>query len=291
MLFTKDDKSFLNQPLVKQIKEEIKENILEQRITDLHKAPIIKQHSSKFSIITPSKNLELNTENMDKETILDSLCILYGYGFVKYNYDLPIFHDINKAQFKTALRLATEIWDKRIHIDWMRNYCKHINHDISKDLHFCKLLVQERYTEAKEYHHNTCRKGYDTNHHEITIKEFSKMITEQDTSSISEIFNDQASIAGRYYEKLKSDNLSSPHYLMQQKIIEKGVILKQGKKDYFWIPSQFNSIKIPIELQMHFWNKWKTSNKNFKQYWNHRFGQINQNWQPPVDITYFNLLK
>ena len=36
--------------------------------------------------------------------------------------------------------LATEIWDRRIRVDWMRNYCGHVGHNQSKDFEFCKLI-------------------------------------------------------------------------------------------------------------------------------------------------------
>ena len=292
MQFQQDDESFLNQPLVKQIKEEIKEDILIPRITDLNKAPEIKQHSSKFTIATQSKTLDLYTQNLNKETIINSLCILYGYGFVKYNYDLAIFNDLIQKEFKTSLRLATEIWDKRIHIDWMRNYSNHKNHDISKDLHFCKLLAQEKYTEAKDYHHNACRKGFDTNHHDINKDKFLEWILNSDQKKINEILNDQASIAGRYFKTI--DNIQKgkqdSFFEIQKEIEQKGIELLENKmkKVYWKRPHFIDNLK---EKQEYYWELWINSNIEFSKYWTKKFGPSNQDYHLPIDKKFYTQLK
>jgi hypothetical protein len=117
MTYALKDKSFLAHPFV--MKFSALGLSLQQRIQDFEHAPKVRQDDVRFFVNNGTDNLGADTTEFSAETAKEGLCILFGYGMVKYNYDLPIFKGLPDQELSYYLLLTAEIFDRRLHVDWM----------------------------------------------------------------------------------------------------------------------------------------------------------------------------
>ena len=79
----------------------------------------------------------------DAPALASCLALLYGYGNLRHNYDLSCFSSMKKDCLSEYLRFAVELWDRNIHIDWMRSQ-GYLLHNGTKDFLFllrCHLMM------------------------------------------------------------------------------------------------------------------------------------------------------
>jgi len=282
MGFTLRDETFFEQPFVKLFDEFIKSRKLTDRILDIYSAPQIQEFDDNYCIkLTDGSRIDVDGSNFAPEEITTGLAILYGYGFVRPNYLLSIFAKApNNRGTNFTKDLAVEIWDTRIHIDYMRDYCGHTDHNDSKTLEFCILTAEEKIEEAKKYHRTSIAKGRDSPHH-MTKGEFVRHM-KNNSQRLFELFDDQASISGRYFIK-KLWKPGTAHSNIKEKIMKGGVRLEIGLNDYEeWNEKCFDDFKeIDTDTQKYWWSIWEQSNDNFDMYWKIHFGEFYEHWFPP----------
>ena len=173
MTTTLDDESFFQQSFTGLFRPLIEEEILTRRLTGLDSAPRCQQISSTKYNVRLQSGIEIKVDSADisPETITEGFAILYGYGFIASNYSLPIFREISSQYLQTCKELALEIWDKCIHIDWMRNFRRHATHNESKTLEVLRRFANGELDDGKYMHRYACDSGKDTPHH-VNFKEF-----------------------------------------------------------------------------------------------------------------------
>ena len=276
MTFTLHDKSFFEQPLVKLFSAYIQDSNPERRITDLYLSPELIETDKNFQFSAQGSAYQINCENLKNEDIVDGLCIMFGFGLICPNYDFKVYHALSMDVLYVAKNLAVEIWDRRIHLDFMLNYRGHDGHNESKDLEFCKLLAAGKTDEAKEKHAKDCLEGRDTPHY-FKLRDFVNYLKRQ-KSVLKEIFDDQASISGRHFKK--KDRLTQAHCNYQGEILGKGIQIEEHGETLHWNRSCFTDFLID-NIQNKYWKEWKESNIAFCKYWTSKFGPLNQKYIPP----------
>jgi len=238
MGFTLRDETFFEQPFVKLFKNAIFDASLTDRIFDLPESPEIKQVGNDYTILLNSRPsatrlIKVDASRIAKDDVISGLAILYGYGFARHNYNLPLFSGARlgrDADF--AKKLATEIWDERVHIYWMRNHRGHAGHNESKDLEFCILVAEDNKDEAIRRHRQATDNFKDTPHNP-TLNNFVVYMT-ANANMLLQIFDDQASITGRHYNQT---SYKKEHNVFQDDFLKKGVLIEDFTGKYLWLPS------------------------------------------------------
>jgi len=288
MTFILNDKSFLEQPFVKLFQPHL-DNLLSRKILDTESAPRIKEISQrKYQVEHSDKlTLDIDARAIGTEELLDGFCIMYGYGFLAPNYQLDVFMQSSSNDFAYALKLVCEIWDRRIHLDWMRNYNEYERHNDSKDLEFCKLLARGQREKARQLHHSACKTGLDSPHH--VSKDQYLVHLSYSSKILKEIFDDQASIAGRCFRRIRR-NGNEPVCVYQNQIIINGVMIGTGPDTEMWQQETFSNILVPKHIQENAWNEWMESNTKFMKFWAETFGYFSERWKPPIPENFYHLL-
>jgi len=285
MTYPLDDKTFMEHEFVRLFKSYIEKDAPVNNFCDWDNTPMIKQHNQIYNVINNNNKtiIEVDATKIAPEEMRIGLAILYGFGYIRYEYDLPIFDNCNNSEKEFIMDLATEIWDRRVHMYWMQKVRKRRGHNRSKNLEFCINMARKKKEKAIEQHHKDCAELRDTEHH-MHYADFRRNLERQDPV-IKEMLDDQASIAGRYYkekERIK-EGLSCSEY--QDKIMNRGVYLEEiiagTKKEIYWNPTNFGMHKIDVRRQAKVWKYWKKSNHQFDKFREALFGPDNIRYIPP----------
>ena len=93
-----DDKSFFNKPFVRLFKEYVSDGLLESRLVEFDCAPKIIQKEDQYTVVLSGDEICVSSKDFDKNEIIAGLCIMYGYGFVKPDYSLPVFLELTESE-------------------------------------------------------------------------------------------------------------------------------------------------------------------------------------------------
>jgi len=236
-------------------------------------ALLLKKHGISYEISVPK---------IESGLLIEGLACLYGYGICKYNYDVAGFQELPEEELDNYKRLALELWDRNIHIDWMRSN-KYLLHNGTKDLKFCKHMAKREFDKGIELHSSLSkiRVDIDTDHHSLSFEEFSKDIDSNIIPlGIDEILLDQASVTGRWYRKYET--YASDHAKTQKEFQDKGIIFKKDNKPINWknpLSRPHNTAETDI------WSKWLEANTCFAKYWIKLFGKHDKLWNPPISFS------
>jgi len=256
---------------------------LETKLNNLDSGPSIEFDETKNALLLKQHGIsyDINLPKIESGLLLEGLACLYGYGICKYNYEIAGFQDLPEAELNEYKRLALELWDRNVHIDWMRSN-EYFLHNGTKDLEFCKLLSKKTRAEKSigiERHREQSKKGLrgDSDHHSITFDSFNFFLAEEIKNRlIEEMLFDQASITGRWYNK--TINYRKKHKSLQKAFRDQGVYF--GKNEYWTNPYlRYDA----TEFEKETWSMWAAANKRFEKYWKSNFGNDNKLWNPPCD--------
>jgi hypothetical protein len=246
----------------------------------------------KLIIKYDARSYEINVPKIEPGVLRASLCWMYGYGLVKYDYELPVFQGLEKDVLERYQRFAVQIWERNIHRDWMqknRKY-KHHNGDLSKgakfvygvsskdrDERWAAILEHRRITDAEE-------EG-ETPHHIFRYpKRLKKLIMTEGENEIEhkllvESIYDQATATTRRWLR-KDDNRPFEERLFEN--MKKGYFIKRGEKrkpEKRWKPGFFGFTN---DYETKMWGIWVEAHKEFRDYWTTKFGKNEEFWQPPA---------
>jgi len=182
------------------------------------------------------------------------------------------------------MRLALELWDRNIHLTWMRSK-GYLLHNGTKDLEFCRLMadpktliqgIQRHQKQSEE------QKDIDSAHHSISYSEFENvLINKQEVGLIYEVFYDQASITGRWYKKAL--RLEEPHSKVQEELKSAGPLF--SRKFWRYNPNRYSQLPTTRQEQIkQVWLQWCKANDDFTQFWTDLFEEDNSQWNPPADF-------
>jgi len=261
-------------------------NSLNVRIKDV----CLESNRTEFLFENNNLILPVSLQNKcDDEYLRLGFAILYGNGKLRYNYDLPLFAT-KKCNLNTYLQFAVEIWDKNIHIDWMK-YCGYKYHNGTKDFSFlsgmCSDLHEDKNRAINEHRLRSMRREKeDTPHHVFDDVDIFKSIIAKKgkhplTEYLIESFYDQASAPFRWF---KSREKSVSQRVSENKI--RGYFINHAAKN--WKPEIFGFTN---NYESYLWNTWCEVNNRFKVYWQDKFGKNEEFWQPPMPLNYLEYLR
>jgi len=265
---------------------------LEDKITSLDKSPIIKnsiQQKDKYLFILDFKKKEFEIEIplIEYEIQREGLSFLFGNGNLSFNYELDIFAGLRPIQLRHFKRLAVEVFDFSVHKAWMtlNNY---FIHNGTKDIRFFRYAASEDSSVREKGidRHNLQSNQYseiDTPHHSITFSRFIWLLDRDLCPDILiEMLYDQSSVAGRWYKKAKNFN-SIRHDEYQKDFKEKDVVFKEQDKVYFWEnPKEKMTVS---EFELYIWDLWSKINDEYCSFWIEKFGNRNEEWKPPTNLS------
>jgi len=256
---------------------------LETKLRNLDAGPELDFDETKNMLLLKQHGIsyEINLPKIGTDLLHEGLACLYGYGICKYNYEITGFQDLPEAELDEYKRLALELWDRNIHIDWMKSN-GYETHNETKDLMFCKRLASKD-KKVREFGVSTHREQSkirlhdDTDHHSLKYTEFLNEISRGNKHGmLTEVMLDQASIAGRWYKKRL--NYTSLHCDAQTKHKEKGIYFHDINSG--WIPDLVDPDLSYLEHET--WDEWSEINNSFSKFWNDLFQNNNSFWSPPV---------
>lgn len=227
---------------------------------------------------------------MNDNILRAGLSWLYGYGHLKYNYDLSVFQTIAKNDLEECMELAVEIWERNIHQDWMKKL-GYETHNGTKDYPYLYEMIKNKQkaieTHRKRSDHQ--EKG-DTPHHIFRNPEVLRVVIESEgeddlSKYLTESFYDQATATTRYWYKLKKEY---EHLTFEERLID------NMEKGYYIAPETDTEIKIKRwkrgvfgftnDYETELWQLWFKVHDKFKEYWIDKFGKNEELWQPPAPI-------
>lgn len=232
--------------------------------------------------------------NAKPEVIRAGLSWLFGYGLIRYDYELPVFKNLDEKSIKQYMKLAVEIWERNIHRDWMqrhKNY-KYHNGDTSKGSKFLHGVTSEdeneRWRAVEEHRRITdAREDGETPHHIFRdSKRLKKLIMIEGENEIEhkllvESIYDQATATTRRWVR-KDDHKPFEERLFEN--MKKGYFIKRGEKgkpEKRWKPGFFGFTN---KYEDEIWDIWCQAHEQFKDYWIKKFGKNEEFWQPPAPL-------
>lgn len=241
----------------------------------------------KLVIKYEDKSYEINILQTEPSVLRSGLCWMYGYGFIKYNYELPIFQGLEKNVIDRYQRFAVQIWERNIHRDWMqkdRGYTHH-NGDHSKGPKFLYGVSSddrdEKWAAIQEHRRITdAEEGGETPHHSIKTKEDLRVVLmnrgedKELEDLLIEAIYDQATATTR------------THYPDRKKYSFEERLTKNMNKGYYcddfrWKPGKLKDARIAPEYEEKIWSFWLDAHETFKEYWTKKFGENEELWQAP----------
>ena len=246
--------------------------------------PKIVESQPKLLVECKNKTYLAGVPEMDKNTFRTGLCFLYGYGMIKYDYELPVFNELNEKELKIYMKLAIEIWERNIHWDWMQNQCKYKQHNGKKDLKFLEQIVLDPMLAIKDHRARTDEGDNEDTPHHIFRNPYvlRRVILDEGKNKLSAIllesFYDQATAITRIWYKKR--NLPFEERLIQN-MNEGYYIGLIANKEERWKPGYFGFTN---EYESKLWQSWIRVHNEFKKYWIDKFGKTEEFWQPPADM-------
>ena len=205
------------------------------------------------------------------------LSCLYGYGHLKYNYNLPVFQNLAEEDIKKYMKLTLEIWERNIHKDWMRK-CGYKTHNGTKDELFLYQMMTDINTAVVTHRERSDRREMgDTPHHifrdqaiieEIILEEGSHELT----TYFIESFYDQATAPTRTWFGERELPFEDRH----NKNRDLGYYINPN---FRWKPGVF---KFKKDYENKLWDLWLKVHDEFKEYWVEKFSRNEELWQPPT---------
>jgi len=254
------------------------------KINNLTKSQLLIKYKNKIHPIL--------IQNIKAEVIRAGLSHLFGYGIIKYNYELPIFKQLDEKSIKQYMKLAVEIWERNIHIDWMKSK-GYLTHNGTKDSIFLHGMISDDWKSKKqaiEKHRERSeqREKGDTPHHIFRDSKILKRIIEREgnhelTRYLIESVYDQATATTRIWYPKR-------HLPFEKRIIEnrdEGYFLGYNEKGQVqrWKPGFFGFTN---DYENKIWNIWCKAHEEFKNYWINKFGKKEEFWQPPAPLDSLN---
>lgn len=229
----------------------------------------------------------------DKGIIRAGLTWLYGFGMVQHEYkrldlfnteydpELGTFRKFTKEEIDEYYDLAAEIWERNIHLDWMRK--RFPTHNGSKDPKFIYLIVAKEIFEALKYHYEKTDAGIaDTRHHifrdpnKIEALMLTQGRNKKDHDLFIESIYDQTTATTRRWLRDKR-----PFEIRLFGNMIKGYFIKRaerGKSEQRWLPPINRE---PTAYEREIWNIWCGAHIEFRNYWIQKFGPFEKGWQEP----------
>lgn len=254
--------------------DDMAEVVLLDRTEDKLKLKI-KHNSHQFIVLFPQVN----------EGILKAgLACLYGFGHLKYNYGLPVFHNLSEKEFKKYMELAVEIWERNIHKDWMKR-CGYKTHNGTKDELFLYQAIEGDIKTMKKTHweRSERREKGDTPHHLFSDPDLVREVILEEglhelTPYFIESFYDKVTAVTRYWYKLRKDQIQST---FEQRLMSNRDAGYYVNEEFRWKKGCFgftNDYEAELE------QLWLKVHDEFKGYWVSKFGKNEELWQLPAPL-------
>ena|GEM_PF-6545690 len=232
------------------------------------------------------KTYEVSVPEAEPGIMRAGLSFIYGMGFARYDYDLPLFKvGISEGLHDLYIKLGLEIWERNIHLDWMRSK-GYGPHNGTKDSLFLRDIIKDwpAKQEAITMHNERSDRGEkgDTPHHIFRDPKILRRVIAREgkhpkTEFLIESIYDQATATtriwypfrGKPFEQRLIENMNEGYYIRRN---------EQGKVER-WKPGVFGP-KNNFEDEL--WGVWCQAHEEFKQYWIEKFGPNEKLWQPPA---------
>ncbi|MCK4670490.1 MAG: hypothetical protein KAT43_04760 [Nanoarchaeota archaeon] len=238
------------------------------------------KESLELTVGYEGKAYAVHVQPAEEDIVRYALAFLFGDGNVRYDYHLPVFQCLRKEDVMKFKRLAVEIWERNIHIDWMRKN-NYLTHNGSKDYKFLFDMINnpDNPRIAADDHNLRSDRGDkgDTPHH--SLREYSdfKEVLQRDgedprTYLLKEIIHDQATATVRIWYHYRAE----PFDKRLNDNMEQGIYFKNLR----WNLNTDKTIK--TDLAKKTWKDWHEIHEKFRRYWKDKFGEKEELWQPPA---------
>jgi len=242
-----------------------------------------KEKTIEFVLKYESKKYKLSMPQNNQDIFRAGLVWLYGDGMLKHNYKLPIFDDLSKNLIEKYQNLATEIWERNIHLDWMRNHKHYLKHNGSKNAEFVYGIImggKDKDKAIKKHQTITDAGKSDTQHHIFRDpKRLRRLIetegkNEAEHKLLIESIYDQATITTRIW-------FPDRYETSFEERIEKNKNAGYFCSGFRWKPGVFGFTNA---YETKIWEIWVKAHEEFRDYWIDKFGENEEFWQPPKPI-------
>ena len=240
----------------------------------------------RFAMIHAGETYEASIPETDPNVVRAGLSFMFGMGFARYDYDSPLFNTgINEDLRDLYIKLGREIWERNIHLDWMR-HVGFYTHNGTKDNLFLQGIIKPgpAKQEAIKVHNERSARGekQDTPHHIFNNPKLLRLVLESEgederSKYLIESIYDQASVTSRIWHKQQDIPFEERLYTNR----DKGYFIRpreDGEAER-WIPGVFN-LDTPYVHEI--WQIWLQAHEEFKEYWIEKFGSNEELWQPPA---------
>ncbi len=222
---------------------------------------------------------DLKIQNFEDGPLRAGLTCLYGYGHIRYDYELPVFETLSEEDTVKYMKLAIEIWERNIHRDWMRK-CGYETHNGTKDELFLYQMITDLHTAVQTHRERSeHREKGDTPHHLFNNPKLIRRIVErQGVHELNDYFIES------FYDKVTAptriwfEERTLPFEERHNKNRDLGYYVNP---EFRWKPGVFGFTN---DYETKLQKLWLDIHCKFKEYWTSKFGKNEELWQPPAPL-------